>query len=278
MHTSKKTHPLPRSKAVLQYSGTVITLTAGLLVAAASMQLQAAQDSYRITEGHSNSESHSGSDLMPSLDSNALTTLSKTPLGNDNHLTLLPSNTLWLATGIWISDIGTLLYLDDDQDGYFSGFSLSIDADTDYAHADVYATIDIQRTAAVRERLHTTRPFSIYGNSIADEYRIDIELVRDYPIGDYDLFVSLIDGNDHSVVDSLGAEDLRNLSRLPLESEDFDNSPSHFEPQAIAQAAIINTDIRTVEYSGASSHWLLIVLAIPGLTRKWIKNHRFNQD
>ena len=273
MHPYKMAPTLPDSRTHSRHSSKAVTLLAGLLWATSSAQLYAAPSNYRITEGHTHSEDNLGSDLPPSLDLAALTTLSKTTPSDDNHLTLRPEHALWFNNGIWIADIGTLLYLDDDQDGYFSGFSLNIDADTDYAHADVYAAIDIQRTEGERERLHTTGTFSIYGNSLSDEYRVDIELVRNYPIGDYDLFVSLIDANNHAVVDNLGPSELTNMSRLPLESEDYDNSPAYYEPQPPIQPSAINADIRAVEYSGANSVWLLLALGIPTLSRRRNKTH-----
>ena len=161
-----------------------------------------------------------------------------------------------------------MLYVDNDQDGYFSGFSITIDADTDYSQADVYATIDLQRSEGERERLHTTGTFSIYGNSLTDEYRVDIELVRNYPIADYDLFINLVDANDHAVVDRVSAYDMSNLSGLPLESEELDDDPAPIEPATPYQQPTANNDIRVVEYSGASSIWLLLAIGMAGFYRR----------
>lgn len=245
-----------------------IAATGFLLLVSLSTSLSAAETSYRSEEGPAHTADEIGSGLTPVLGISASNSLLKSAPENDNHLTITTNNILWYGGDIWITDIGTLLYIDDDQDGYFSGFSLTIDADTDYSHADVYATIDVRRSQGERERLHTTGSFSIYGNSLTDEYRIDIELVRNYPIGDYDLFVNLVDANDHAVLDTVGANDISNLSRLPLESEEFDNDPAPITPVTQIHSSTTNSNIRVVEHSGAGSAWLLLALGIPAIIRQ----------
>jgi len=47
---------------------------------------------------------------------------------------------------VWISDIGTLLFDDLDGDGYHSGFSVSIDVDSEFGDTEVYAKIYIEST------------------------------------------------------------------------------------------------------------------------------------
>lgn len=164
---------------------------------------------------------------------------------------------VWTNDEAWITDIGTLLYRDDDSDGYFAGFSLTLDSDTRYQHTEVHAIIDVQGPLGVREFLHKTATFSLHGNTLSDEYRVDIELVRNYPAGEYDLFIDLIDSSSHRILDSVSARDFSNLSALPLESEDLDlqvNTP--LEPEPIAS----NDDVRVVEYAGASGGVLLMML------------------
>ena len=246
----------------------LFALMGSLLILGANQPTHAAQSNYRAAEGHTQTAKQLGSGLMTMQEYSAAPALQKNASSNDNHLTGHREPVLWLHRDIWITNIGTLLYKDDDQDGYFSGFSLTIDADTEYSHADVYVAIDVQRPEGERERLHTTGTFSLYGNSIADEYRVEIELVSNYPIGDYDLFVSLIDANNDAIVDQVDAYDMSNLSRLPLESEDVDNDPTPLNPTHPVQPQQINADIRVVEYSGAGSAWLLLALGIPALLRR----------
>lgn len=172
----------------------------------------------------------------------------------------------YLDEGAWLNDIGTLLYSDFDGDGYFSGLSLSIDADSDYSSYDVYAVITISgaldgSASYLTEQLHTTLPFTVYGRSATDEYRVDIDLVRNYTADIYDLQVLLVDAHDNRVLDSVDAFDFRNLSSLPLESADnqsFD-APSSVPPQNAP-----NDDIVVTEYTGSSgvTFFALLMMAV----------------
>jgi hypothetical protein len=245
-----------------------LAIAGGLLLSGWSTQVSSAEANYRTKEGYTHKTEQLGTSLTPPLEISSLIGTMKSSSSNDNHLAPNPEHVLWFDGGVWISNIGTSLYIDSDQDGYFSAFTLTIDADTDYSQADVYATIDIQRSGGERESLHTSGTFSIYGNSLTDEYRVDIELIRNYPIGDYDLFINLVDANDHAQVDSVGPTDISNLSRLPLESEDLDNDPAHFVPASPIHTPTINTDIRVVEHAGASSTWILLAWGILILFRR----------
>lgn len=212
----------------------------------------------RIEEGHTNPSYLVGADAW------SATPRTASKLTNDatieNTVSSEPRHIIRYGDIFWVTDVGMLLYRDADRDGYFSGFSLSIDADTEYSHAEVYAAIDVEFPEGSRERLHTTATFHLYGNSITDEYRIDIDLVRNYPYGQYNLFVDLIDAYDHSVVDSVSATQFSNLGRLPLESEDLDNSPVTHPVTALVPGTTNNTDIRVAEYSGSSGFWVLSIL------------------
>lgn len=214
----------------------------------------------RVEEGYTNPPHLIGSDagsVTPGA-ANPLDELADQP---HNLADLAPRHILWFGSEFWIAGIGTLLYKDDDRDGYFSGFSLAIDADTQYSHAEVYAAIDLQHPQGNRERLHTTGTFNLYGNSLSDEYRIDIELVQNYPIEHYDLFVNLVDAHDNRVLDTVDASEFSNLLGLPLESEDRDHPFQTNHPETAAPTTpTINTDIRVTEYSGALNNWALLAL------------------
>lgn len=221
------------------------TVILGACFLASSASALADPDDVRIKEGHTNPAHMIGADA-----------------GSD-AAHLAPRHILLFGSDFWISDIGTLLYRDADRDGYFSKFSLTIDADTHYSHAEVYAAIDMQLPQGTRERLHTTGTFNLYGNSLTDEYRIDIELIQNYPIGHYDLFVNLVDAYDHSVLDTVDASEFSNLAGLPLESEDTDHQPETSHPVNPAPTTPNhNTNIRVTEYSGALNYWVLFALTL----------------
>jgi len=176
---------------------------------------------------------------------------------------------LYLNERAWLNDIGTLLYGDDDGDSYFSGLSLSIDADSSYSSFDVYAVINISgsldgSTSLLTEQLHTTLPFTVYGRSATDEYRVDIDLVRNYTPGTYDLQVLLVDARNDRVLDVVDAFDFRNLNALPLESSD---NQSFSPPIQTIPEHVPNDDIFVTEYAGGTGA-AFIALLIMGLVAR----------
>lgn len=176
---------------------------------------------------------------------------SDSPEGGRGHIP-------WADDIAWITGIGTVLYHDSDQDGYHSAFRLAIDADTSMNVLDVYVSIDLQSYYGSRERLYTSGNFSLYGQALTDEYQIEIELLQNYPTGNYDLFVELHDTYDHRVLDRIGATEFSNLSALPLESEDLDNFYDPRPPRPSYPPA--NDDIRVAAYAGSSG--LLLTLSL----------------
>jgi len=180
---------------------------------------------------------------------------------------------LYLDNRTWLNDIGTLLYGDDDGDSYFSGLSLSIDADSSYSSYDVYAVINISGSldgSAIlqTERLHTTLPFTVYGRSATDEYRVDIDLVRNYTPGNYDLQVLLVDAHNDRVLDVVDAFDFRNLNALPLESSD---NQSFSPPISVPLQNAPNDDIFVTEYAGGTSTTFVVLLVLGLIIRIGIR-------
>lgn len=159
-------------------------------------------------------------------------------------------------SAIWIVGIGTRLFADRDHDGYFAGFSVLIDVDIDYGHNDVFATLYLQGGAASPALVHTTHTFSIYGTGVADEYRVDIELLEHFIAAHYDLRIDIHDAWTGQLVDSVSAREFSSLRGLPLESDDFQTTshwPAHHAPA--------NDDYLAVEYAGFLSQWFLLALA-----------------
>lgn len=196
----------------------------------------------------------------------SLMTLSSAPFAAENLTSTTPTerHSLHLDDDAWINDIGTLLYADLDGDGYFSGLSLSIDVDSRYSQHEVYVIVDIVDETSVSERLHTTRSFHVYGRSLSDEYRIDIDLVQNYYPGIYDLQISLVDERDNRLLDQVNASDFRNLSALPLESED---NQTVSNPVSERPVDAPNDDVRVVEYAGSTGFGFFLVLLASVLFR-----------
>jgi len=132
---------------------------------------------------------------------------------------------------IWVADVGTLLFSDTDDDGYFSGFSLSLDVDVEWDTAEVFAKIYLQPDNADSSLLHTTNVFTIYERAATDRYRVEVELLDNYPAGNYDLIVDVVNASTGRVADSVSYATHLNLDDLPLESADYQPAePIHHEP------------------------------------------------
>lgn len=255
-------------KSGWRYSLSLGLLIGSLLLSNISTPLNAAEPNQTINQN----QWHTTGQLRTSLTHTAQThRVEGTLISPAGDVLTLANNTehfLWFNTGIWITNIGVRLYIDKDQDAYFSAISLSIDADTDYSHARVYATIDIQGRTGASQRLLTTGAFSLYRHSKTDEYRVDIELIRSYTSGHYDLIINLFNADNDSPVESIGPHDFANLSRLPLEAYEPDTMPDLLPPATSVQISTPNTNIRVVEYTGASSFWTLLPLGLLVLTHR----------
>lgn len=153
---------------------------------------------------------------------------------------------------VWINNTGTLLYGDTDRDSFFSGLSLTIDADTDYRSTRVYVAIDLTDSLQQTERLHTTSDFYVYGTSLSDEYRVDIDLIRNYDTARYSVTLTLIDASTDRVLDRVGEDEFSNLRRLPLESEDLDHDAAPANDIETAPNIQPNDDVRVVEFGGGT--------------------------
>jgi len=171
----------------------------------------------------------------------------------------------------WINSIGTLLYSDDDLDSYHSGLSLTIDADTSYHNLEVYVAIDLTGPDQQTQRLHTTADFHVYRTSLSDEYRVDIDLVRNYIPAYYDVSLSLFDAHTDQSLDRVSGREFSNLRHLPLESEEFDlpasppqEPPHNPHPDHQPHPQPVNDNVRVVEYGGGAG--LAFLLLLTGLT------------
>ncbi len=166
----------------------------------------------------------------------------------------------------WVAEIGTLLTHDLDGDGYFTGFSLSVDVDTYRTDEDIYLALYTRNRSGTVSPLHVTRDFSIYGDALYDEYEIDIDLLTRYPADAYDLIIDVHDARSDRILDTVDDRIFSNLSRLPLESEDLDIAPN---PPINRPGVPVNDDgpasigsIRVEEHAGSGSVWWLAGLLI----------------
>ncbi|MEE9333222.1 MAG: choice-of-anchor H family protein [Granulosicoccaceae bacterium] len=209
-----------------------------IAVADTQVRLQTVSNELRITEGYSASVEE-----WAAVKSEQETQGHVVYLNNSNH-----------HSDVWVDDVGTSLFADNDHDGYFGGFSLSFDVDTSYGSQDIYATVFLQLGNQSPVVLLTSKIFTIYGRSGSDIYRVEAQLIDQYPAGDYQVRIDIHDAHNGQVLDSVDDQSFRNLRNLPLEAE-----PYH---DGVTSAAIIT------EFAGFGGPLLLLILGFSVLLRR----------
>lgn len=142
---------------------------------------------------------------------------------------------------------------DHDHDGFYHRFSLSLDADTVYNNARVYAELFISYEGGPWSYYASSDVFAIYGNSANDAFVIESELVDGFPAGYYDIRIDLYDADHHAWLLSYGPYKDHSLSTLPLEDSYRD---SFYDGTSVSY----QTDVY-VHGNGAMNGWGLLLLA-----------------
>ncbi len=154
-----------------------------------------------------------------------------------------------------IYDASVELFNDYDYDGFYHHISVSVDADTVYSNAHVYAELYISYEGGPWSYYASTDVFDIYANSVSDSFVIETELVEGFPAGYYDIRIDLYDADLNTWLLSYGPYDDNSLSALPLEAS---YSDSFYD----TISATYETDVY-VHGNGSMSGWGLLLL--PGL-------------
>ena len=156
----------------------------------------------------------------------------------------------------WIFDTYTTLYDDRDYDNYYSTLSVTLDADTVYSEAPVYAVVYLGDDTEYNS-VHVSSVFTIYGDDSSDSLTIDIDLVSGFRPYDYDVLIELYDATNDELVAFSDALDDADLSLLSLESNDYDS------PQTEQTVVVVE------EHGGSSAWWSLATLALLAGFRRW---------
>ncbi len=166
---------------------------------------------------------------------------------------------------VWINEVGSLLDIDRDRDGWFSRFVISIDADVysdrhrDNAflfadEASVYVRLSLTDSSGVENLLYDSDVFDVYGTSGGDRHRIELDLRGAYPEDRYDMVVELRDAFNDQLLDVVDAGDFRTLDDLPLEDARRDGRIGNDDTVQ---------DVVAFEYAGGGTGpWLLLLGAL----------------
>jgi len=131
---------------------------------------------------------------------------------------------------IWVSDLNTALFNDADRDGYFAGFSITLDVDISRQSADVFANIYLSTDGASPQLFHTTNVFSVFEQESFDRYTVSMDLTDNISAGHYDLLIDVVNAYSSEIEDSVSYRTHSNLANLPLESQNHQLNQSFNDP------------------------------------------------
>lgn len=238
--TNRHNHPL------------VAALLTGLI--ALSSNVASATETATISRSISYSQADSTTQLekqqqLENVDVQTSLPLSKQ--GYRSESTQLMSSSYYSDFSIY--DASVELIEDFDYDGFYHHFSVTMDADTVYSNAHVYAELYISYEGGPWNYYASTDVFTIYGDSASDAFVIESELVDGFPAGYYDIRIDLYDADHNTWLLSYGPYEDNSLSALPLEDSYRD---SFYDGTGVSY----ETDIY-VHGNGAMNGWGLVLLA-----------------
>lgn len=162
---------------------------------------------------------------------------------------------------IIIYDASTELISDLNDDGFYHRFSVTIDADTIYDTAYIYARLYLSFEGGPWNHYATSNNYHIHGDSELDTFVIETELADGFPPGYYDVRIELFDAEHDDWLLSYGPYDDASLSALPLED-------SYFDDQYPMVTYPVETQVIVAGHGGSMSCWLLLLVAVISAVRR----------
>lgn len=136
-----------------------------------------------------------------------------------------------------VFDASTLLLNDDNNDGFYHRFSVTVDADTLFEHATVYADFYLSYEGGPWIYYASSDNYDIHTDSFDDSFTIETELADGYPTGYYDLRIKLYDAATDDYLLTYDSFDDSSLNAIPLEDsyrdEDGYYDDGYFETEII---------------------------------------------
>lgn len=153
----------------------------------------------------------------------------------------------------WFYDAWMTLNTDRDYDGFYSGFRLEFDADSNYYRSPVYAVVYLG-THDLYTAFHVTSTFELFSDSSEDSVVLESELVSGFPTAQYDVLIELYDAYSDQLVATIDAYSDADMAYQSLESLDFD--------QPVTREVVIE------HHGGSWGVWGIIALAIITVIRR----------
>ena len=165
------------------------------------------------------------------------------------------------SVGINIYDAFTELVSDFNGNGFYHRFSVTVDVDTIYDTAYVYARLYLSFEGGPWNYYASSNNYHVYGDSDLDAFVIETELADGFPPGYYDVRIELYDADSDRWLFSYGPYDDASLSALPLED-------SYYDEQYPVAIYPVESQIVVASHGGAASVWLLLLPLIISMLRK----------
>jgi len=203
--------------------------------------------------------------LLQQSESNILTFISNDDFriesGSAEKLTLTTS---YLHSGNFsIYNVNTNLISDMDYDGFYHRFSITIDADTSYTTANVYAKIYLSFEGGPWNYMASTDIYHIDSDNAQDAFTIETKLTDGFNAGYYDVRIELYDADYNEWVFSYGPYNDSSISALPLE----DSFNDDFYDSYIEYNHALTTEV-LVSGHGSMGGWLVLVFSLMLVARK----------
>ena len=163
-----------------------------------------------------------------------------------------------------IYDVSSNLISDIDYDSFYHHFSITIDADTLYNSADVYAKIYLSYEGGPWNYMASSDTYHIDSDSAQDAFTIETELGDGFYAGYYDVRIELYDANFNEWLLSYGPYENSALSTLPLEDSYNDNFYDHYTNEVTSK---VTTEVY-VSGHGSMSTWWILALSLMIVVRK----------
>lgn len=170
----------------------------------------------------------------------------------------------YTSAEVTLYDASTELISDINHDGFFHRFAVTIDADTIYPSAYVFAELYLSYEGGPWNYFTSSDSFHIYGDSEQDTFTVETELAEGFAPGYYDIRIELYDGDTGERILTYGPYDDPSLSALPLEDSYYDDYSEVIIP--IETEVIIAADGHT---HGSMGLWLLGLPLLAGLCRRF---------
>jgi len=166
-----------------------------------------------------------------------------------------------------IYDAASYLISDLNGDGFYHRFSITIDADTVYDSAHVYAMLYLSYEGGPWNLYATSNTYRINGDSDLDIFTIETELADGFAPGYYDVRIELYDADLGTWLLSYGPYDDTSLSALPLEDSYYDESYT-------TTVYPVETEVIVAGHGNGAISWWLIVLPALMLTLRISARHK----